>query len=126
MEHWGQPESSEVLFCQKTEETTAHIKHWDTRSPQIKKSHEWCLSLTDWEGRRLNDRKRKDNDQGIGRLFVEFELSSQVQNISWLHDLCGHNCVVRRETLSLEEIKSRAFLRDWLDERKKKSSHKMV
>lgn len=80
----------------------------------------------DCEGSRVNQRKRKDNDQGIGRLFVVFDLSSQVQNIMWFHDLCGHKCVVRRETLSLEEIKSRAFLRDWLDERKKKSSHKTV
>lgn len=36
-----------------------------------------------------------------------------------LHELRGQEYVVRRGTLSLEEIKSTSFLRDWLDGRRK-------
>lgn len=70
-------------------------------------------------------RKRKNNDRGIRWLIVAFDLSREMQKNMGLHDLYGHKYVIRRGTTSLEEIKSRAFLRDWLDG-KKTPNHKTV
>lgn len=60
---------------------------------------------------------------GYNGFFAVFDLSSEVQKNMGCHDSCGHEYVIRG-TLSLEEIKSRAFLRDWLDGRKK--CHKIL
>lgn len=56
---------------------------------------------------------------------MAFDLSREMQKNMGLHDLYGHKYVIRRGTMSLEEIKSRAFLRDWLDG-KKTPNHKTV
>lgn len=56
---------------------------------------------------------------------MAFDLSREMQKNMGLHDLYGHKYVIRRGTTSLEEIKSRAFLRDWLDG-KKTPNHKTV
>lgn len=93
------------------------MKYWVRHKfPSNKKSHtNGVLNLMYCKGRHVKQRKRKNNDQGIRWLCMAFDLSREVQKNMGLHDPYGHKYVIRRGTTSLEEIKSRAFLRDWLD-----------